>query len=232
MLIGLIALLFVVTFVHTIGILNISEEVSNVPADSQKAQVATLSICLQVTPLYNIVEPGEYVTEGLYPAVTTYMYFNIKNLCTATINIFNPGVGYTTPTLQNLQTRQANGNPMNILSPQHPNYNINYYAEFVECFNCSNGTLTYPSTAVGTPPTVYVHPIAPQQTRTIIFTNVTGMTDVSEWPIRVAPKAIKWIAQSALTNGQVQQGEIITTPIPATNAATWASDFIEPAYEQ
>ncbi len=231
-LIGLIGLLFVMGFIHTMGILNLSKKLSrNVAVSSQKAQVATIGTCLNVSPLYNIDEPNEVYVNNTFPGNVTHMYLSIKNSCTSTINIFNAGVGYTTPTLTDLQTRQADGNPATISASQFNNYNINNYSEFVECFNCGNSILQYPSSVPGTPSTIYVHPIPAGQKRTIIYNVSYGMTSVPELPIRVAPKAIKWVAQNSLTDGQLSTGEIITSTIPSASMSSWATDFIEASYQ-
>ena len=229
---GLIGLLFVVTFVHTISILNISNNLtfSKINNSSQKAQVGTFN-CLQVSPMYNIVEPSEVYYNGTYPGVSNHMYLNIKNICSSTINIFNPGIGYTIPTLIEDQTRQVNGTPLTILNSQLSNYNINSYTEFLECFNCGNTIAQYPSTVTGTPSTVYVHPIAPQQTRTIIYNINYSMTSISEWPIRIAPKAIKWVAQNSLADNQISNSDISTVTLTSTQRASWATDFLEPYYQ-
>lgn len=233
MLIGLIALLFVVTFVHTISILDISEEVSTVPADSQKAQVATLSICLQITPAYNMVSSNETNDPAGYVFVHTDMYWNIKNVCTSNAWIVNSGsVGsYNAPTTVSLQTRHSNGSLLSVLPSNFSTYNLApYFADSTSCINCgTSGYVQYPSNASTVGQWfVDAYKIPPNTTRMILMSSAYKREGDSDWPIRVLPKAIKWITQSSVNDNYISPTDILTTPIPAAEAGYWATDFNKP----
>ena len=235
-LIGLIGLLFLMGFVHTMGILSLSKNMATgVPKGSQAAQVATLSICLQITPAYNLVKLGENFVEATLPGATVAMYFNIKNVCTSTINIVDVASLNTinNPALFTPQVRLSNGSITNILSSNLgalSTYGIASYSEFSGCPTCGNNVQSYSSSVPNSLPSVVTYPIAPQATRTIVLQANYGKTEPSTWPIRMMPKAIKWIPSTSLTDNHVSATDIITTPIPATQGAYWASDFVDVDY--
>lgn len=226
-LIGLICLLFVVTFVHTVGILDLSKNLSSTGADSQRAQVATLSICLQITPAYNITTTGEILGWDGGPGVAQHMYWNIKNLCSTNIRILNAAnLNISTPTLFTVQARNQNGSIVPVLGSGLSTYGIGAYYEFVNCATCSNTWV--PSTVPNSNYQISTSIIPPQATRLIDLSAVYSRGGSgSDAPIRIAPKAIKWVMESSVADNNISATDILTTPVGTTNANYWAPDFID-----
>lgn len=227
-LIGLIGLLFVVGFVHTMGILSLSRSMaSRVSSGSQTAQVATLSICLQITPAYNITTTGEILGWDGGPGVAQHLYWNIKNLCSTNIRILNAAnLNISTPTLFTVQARNQNGSIVPILGSGLSTYGIGAYYEFVNCATCSNTWV--PSTVPNSNYQISTSIIPPQATRLIDLSAVYSRSGSgSDAPIRIAPKAIKWVMESSVADNNISATDILTTPVGTTNANYWAPDFID-----
>lgn len=233
-LIGLIGLLFLMGFIHTMGILSLTRNMaSGVSLGSQTAQVATLSICLQITPAYNIVSSGETNNPAGYVLVNTDMYWNIKNVCNTNAWIVNSGsVGSANaPTTVSLQTRHSNGSLIPVFPSNFSTYDLApYFADSTSCINCgTTGYVQYPSNASTVGQSfVDAYMIPPNATRTILMSSAYKKEGDSDWPIRLLPKAIKWITQSSVNDNYISPTDILTTPIPATQAAYWATDFNKP----
>ncbi len=236
-LIGLIGLLFLMGFVHTMGILSLSKKMtSKVQASSQKAQVATLSLCLQITPAYNMLSTSEQngmENAGGQGLIATYMYWNVKNVCSGSISIINAGVYNTSnnPQIFSLQARTSNGSIVNVSPSSFASYGVSEYGESTDCQNCGAAVI-YPATVPYANSSFDTYTIPSQATRLIRMTGWYKKTHSPQWSLRLYPKSIRWINQSSVTDGAVSAGEPITTPIPASSASAWASDFVEGYYIQ
>ncbi len=230
MLIGLLGLLFVMGMVHTMGILSLSNKMaSRVASGRQTAQVATLSICLQITPAYNMTDAAAQNNPPNFTLIGTQMYWNVKNMCNYNVRIVNSGAVFSpsSPSLFTLQTRHSNGSILQVTPQNYATYDVSNYAESTSCSNCgSSGYVQYPSNA-GAQTFVDTYLIAPQMTRTIIASGSYLKENGSDWSIRFVPKYIKWVPQSSVADNYITSTDIITTAIPSEQALYWASDFIK-----
>jgi hypothetical protein len=228
MLIGLIGLLFVVTFVHTIGILNLSENPSfaGVTDSSQQAQVATVSICLKITPKYNYTNTTELTGsegQGGRARATVQMYWQVKNVCTNEVKILTPTTSQTTPNIFNVQ-RLLNDSIVPVLSSEFASKGISNYVEYVECMDCS-APIFYPTNAPYAT-NFASYSIPSQATRTLRLSGSFEKTVNPLYSLRFKPQMLRWVNASSVADNNVASTEIISAAMPSVESNYWASDFV------
>lgn len=209
---GLIGLLFVVTFVQTIGILNISKSLYKVDTNSQKAQtISTGNACMQITPIMDFADTIENVGGTTNTETWFSMFYNIKNICSFNIYILNPESWPSGSSLQysTLQTLTGQNSPTNVSTPNNSTYGTSLNAEFINCATCSV-TPNYSSNMFSTG---YVRSIVlqPGQTKTFTY-NVSVVKSYAYQSnfLAVYPTLFKWFKQSALNDNNVLGSEIFT----------------------
>lgn len=225
---GLIGLLFVVSFVQTAGILNISRSVNKTsPALSQKAQVATLGTCLQVTPWNNRITTYQNFNNTNIPGVNVDMYWNVKNTCPWEVRIIRTtGLGNQgAPYNMELQLISGLSDPFALNPTTFATHGVTNYAEDATCMNCS-GNISYNSTVAAGYPTIYTYLIPSQATRLIRMRTYFNKNPAYPYELRVAPKSIKWVQSNAWSDNNISSNEIFTSSVSTANVSNWASDFI------
>ena len=234
-LIGLISLLFVVTFVHTIGILKVTEnvELSKSAAGAQKAQAflpTASNPCLSFVPITNTMS-----VNGNNPDITLYynLYYNIKNNCSYGIRILDPftltgqaSVPSMTNVVSKFQVNDAQLNPVDVTSLN--SYGLQLSLERLLCDNCS--ALGFVPSAVGgtvnsMTPSVGLYSLPAGATKR--FNYWVGLsTDSYTQFVRVSPKAIKWVKDSDLSDFNVTASEIKTFNMSSAFSNSLAGDYL------
>lgn len=224
---GLISLLFVVGFIHTMSILRLSQSLaSKTQPNSQKAQVATLGTCLQVTPWNNRITTYQNFNGSNLPGANIDMYWNVKNICPWNVRILRtPDITSSGPSNMELQLVSFMSQPFALAPSTFASHGITNYAEDVMCLNCS-GDVTYTSTVVPGHPTVYTYLIPPQATRMVRYRTWFNKNPQYPYDIRVAPKSVKWVQENAWSDNTISANDIFNSAVSTANVTNWASDFI------
>lgn len=211
---GLIALLFVVTIVHSAAILNMSKE----PA-KQTAQVALGNTCLQVTPRLDFADDTVYT--GGSPSTDTafYFYYDIKNTCTYNIYAINPGSWHTSGggtasmPLQyaTLQTITGVNNPQAqfVTTPVDNTYGTSLIHELFSCVTC--GPLAQYTSSVASSGQLTAFMLQPNQIKTFTYAAFVkrSPTGYSNY-LALYPTMIKWFKQTATTDNNITSAEVLT----------------------
>lgn len=230
---GLVALLFVVTIIHTAAIMNMNEKI-NLEGESQ---VLSSAGCLQVTPLYNENQITLNSLAVIPNQFTLGMVFDVKNNCTSGIKLINAGsMNLGTPFYSNLVTLTAQvKNYLN--NPENLNVGSNLYSiiasdEETICLDCASGPVQHLSPVAthfdsglnGYALTSYSIPAG--QTKKVMMRVNLGLPDNSQQYVRIKPDRIKWFYDSALTGDYtVTAAEIKTYTFTAAHSNEWVGDY-------
>lgn len=248
-LIGLIGLLFITGFIHTMGILNLSRSLANrVESGSQTAQVpgfqsvypvitggTTANPCFTITnDLPDYLNSFEHA-EGQYLLGLNEQYYrldlSIKNICASTVYIANStafnqssGEQLTSTTGADLQVGLSDGT-LTTINPANPQFPVTLMTDITNCYNCVNGSYPSPIHVSGS---ISAASIGPGETKKVSFLMSAFVPNESAYFYRVVPKSIKWFYASALSDNNVVQNEVKTF-LFSTSAATrnlFGTDFL------
>lgn len=230
---GLIGLLFVITIVHSVAILEISDETE------QEAQLTALSAgCLQVTPLHNAVEAFGPGSIGPLPGIDYKMFFSVKNTCTYGVKVVNPQTysGQTAAPMPQLlvtsiQRRDGFGNGVDL--PVPTNYlDTQALVEGLSCSDCNGGVATYHTSPVGgwfhggTYNNLGAYSIAPGATKQVSMQIAIGINPLGlSTHYRIRPAKMLWFSDAALADSNVSVTEIKSHSFSSANSLNWATDY-------
>lgn len=240
MLMGLIALLFVMGLIHTMGIITLTNKLAGrLDSSSQTAQVpgfqtvyptitggTTSNPCLTITNnVPDFLNTFEHA-EGQYSLGLNEQYYqldlSVKNICTTGVYLITPSVfnqsngeQITNTTGSDLQVGLGNGT-LTIINPAAPQFPVAIASELLLCTTCVNGSYPSPLHVSGSIPASLIEP---GQTKKISFLMSAFVPNESAYFYRTVPKSIKWFYSSALTDNNVLQNEVKTYTF-STSAAT------------
>lgn len=241
---GLVTLLFIVSFANMGATLKIFNEL-RADGTAQVIQASKTSLlpgsakdlpsCLEVSPKANIIEAAP-VTYPLQLSRNHQMLFNVKNNCSYNVYVVNPRsiVGQLTnpvnPIVSAMEGLTIPSYDPVVINPLSNIQGVYILDERMSCVNCSISPSLYVS-PVGSFPdgfgtlSIETFQIPPSATKIIML----GVTLDMEWSVnkavRIVPKAIKWIKESAVTDGTVVANEIKTHHFGAIYENLWASDY-------
>jgi hypothetical protein len=238
---GLFAVLFMGSIVQTGAILK-SQSVSQV------AQVKTSTLtdaslargCLTTSPSYNQLFSNPFDV-GNPVDYTFFVGMNITNNCARPVNIIDPStlnsqdkngvlnqVSYMT--LDRLDG--ATNLPVNISLPDN-NFEIDPYAEIVNCVNCPSGSISYRFSPVGTyyyqnATSVRTFPLAIGETRSFQFLLDVSVPHSSGfgWWLKAKPFQFNWFYDSAYADNVVLESEIKTHEFSSLAQEAMSTDYL------
>ncbi len=237
---ALIGLLFVVTIVHSVAILNITDD------GEQGAQVVRSGgdakipfNCLVVNPAsYNqsrITSTNDTLTPN-FPDRSFSLSFSVMNQCQYDIKLIDTSnlIGQTT-IASSVQKEFGFGAPINV-NVLGNNLGIQLGHEVVWCLDCDNGGApTYYASPEGDynnlgVPSVRGYTISAGETNMVMIETKVRAPALSNDFIRVAPVMLKWFSVSALSDNVVTALEMKTYNFSAANSNNWASDYTKLFY--
>ena len=233
-LIGLMGLLFVSGFIHTMGILNLSRNL-NVKADpeSQTAQVFSGS-CITVAPKSFLLDgiespnnPGELYNKQIYNVNVA-----IRNSCNHSVYIIKPNtlIDHTDKTgfanqLVSMGVQYYNGATDGSVdvNPANPEHNIRISQDLMICNTCQSGNFTYLPTSTDI---LAAATIPATSIKNFSFVVEVSTLDENYWSYRALLKNIKWFMPSALSDNQVTDTEIRTLSIASSVQKDFSTDYM------
>ncbi len=229
---ALIALLFIVTIVHSMAIINMSTR-SNGDAQVLRAldsKSASRLPCLSVTPdmeEYRVITTNQQPLPN-NPTRSFIMGFQVKNNCTSDIKIVNSDhlAGAKAYTIQ----KDNFGVPA-IVDPLSNTLGLEVGFEGVFCPDCDSGIGTYYYAAengeydnMGTP-SVRAYTIPVGETKFVLIHSDIKMPPLANEYVRVVPSALSWFFASALSDNYVSGAEMRTYTFTATDSSAWAMPY-------
>lgn len=245
---ALVALLFVVTIVHSLAIIKFSQnqdqqaQVLQVfTSDTSKSSVKSAGLqvrphgtdCIEMTPDYNLISSQEFA-----PGIgqTAYrMYFSVTNTCSQDIKIINPNwlIGqHTAPVdllITGIQKNNYNSTPIDV-DPLNNSYGIEVNHETLACYDCPFGLNVYFASPLGEfdnngTPSIQAYSLPAGSTGWVGIEAKINMPWNNTDDFRVVPLEVQYFYDSALSDNTVSANEIKTHTISPTDSNSWATDY-------
>lgn len=229
---ALIGLLFVVTIVHSMAILEMSKRPQG---DAQvlralDSKSASRLPCLSVTPdmeEYRVVTTNQQPLPN-NPTRSFIMGFKVKNNCTSDIKIANSDhvIGAKASVIE----RDNFGSPV-VVDPLSNTIGLEVGFKGVFCPDCDGGMGTYYYAAenggynnMGTP-SVRAYTIPAGETKFVSIQTDIKMPPLANEYVRVAPSTFSWFFTSALSDNYVSAGEMRTYAFAQADSYAWAMPY-------
>ncbi len=223
---GLFSLLFILSALNTSAILSMTEPAVTQNQGAQVSATASKDNCLEVTHKYNRDYMFNNVSSN-YFVFGTDMNFDVKNRCAFGVGIIKPSVyASNNGNLANvkLQTVNVLGDIYDLDSSLFQGHGLSNAWEIATCIGCNSGEIiNYQS--VGGMAQVFL--IAAGQTKRISWSS--GLVSAIDVPhlFDFVLDNIKYVRQTALTDGVISQNEIMTKQFTQAEKKNHMGDFLQ-----